>query len=130
MKIPASNDDVVPGSLFDEGATGDAKSKLNVLMSSTNASTVPSQVKQLMELMQVGKIEQGLVLPDGKYTSLQARWFRGKNKSIDNSTVSEDANTFIERNSVASMKCKRGRIVTVEKYRVLCIFSKSLTSGM
>lgn len=32
---------------------------------------------------------------------------------------------FIERNSVVSMKCKRGNIVTVEKYRVLCIFSKS-----
>jgi hypothetical protein len=78
-----------------------------------------------MELMQVGKIGQGSVLPDGKYTSLQARWFRGKIKSIDNNTVSEDATTFIERNSVVSMKCKRGNIVTVEKYRVLCIFSKS-----
>jgi len=121
------DDDVVLGSQFDEGAAGDARLKLNVLMSSTTTSTVPVQVKQLMELMQVGKIEQGSVLPDGKYTSLQARWFRGKIKSIDNNTVSADATTFIERNSVASMKCKckRGNIVTVEKYRVLCIFSKS-----
>ena len=71
------------------------------------------------------EVLEGSVLPDGKYTSLQARWFWGKNKSIDNNTVSEDATTFIERNSVVSLKCKRGKIVTVEKYRVLCIFSKS-----
>ena len=64
-------------------------------------------MKQLMELMQVGKIEQGSVLPDGKYTSLQARWFRGKIKSIDNNTVSEDATTFIERNSVVSMNASK-----------------------
>ena len=119
------DDDVVLGSQFDEGAAGDARLKLNVLMSSTTTSTVPIQVKQLMELMVIGKIEQGSVLPDGKYTSLQARWFHGKKKSMDNSTVSEDATTFIERNSVVSLKCKRGKIVTVEKYRVLCIFSKS-----
>ena len=61
------------------------------------------------------EVLEGSVLPDGKYTSLQARWFRGKNKSIDNNTVSEDATTFIERNSVVSMKCKQGKIVTVEK---------------
>ena len=106
---PSNDDVVVLGSQFDEGAAGDARLKLNVLMSSTTTSTVPVQVKKLMELMQVGKFEQGLVLPDGKYTSLQARWFRGKNKSIDNNTVSEDATIF----------------VTVEKNRVLCIFSKS-----
>ena len=62
------------------------------------------------------EVLEGSVLPDGKYTSLQARWFWGKNKSIDNNTVSEDATTFIERNSVVSMKCsKQGKIVTVEK---------------
>ena len=44
-------------------------------------SVVPHPVK-VIKLMQFGKVEKESLVPDGKFGSLQARWFLSKPKSV------------------------------------------------
>ena len=97
------------------------------LLKSDKIPSMGNQVLKIVELMQLGKIEKGSLLPDGKYTSLIARWFNTKKKrTFGNEAASSEVSgrVYIERNSVVKMKCKQGRTTTVESYRVLAIFSK------
>ena len=62
----------------------------------------------------------------GKYKSLLSHWYRlkeGKCKKKVNKAPDE-AITYIERDRLVMVKCKRGDQETLENYRDLSIFSK------
>ena len=62
-----------------------------------------------MELMQLGRIEKGSLLPNGKYKSQSARWF-GTKKKVSSQTDGADVvdGEYIGHDSLVKMKCKRG----------------------
>jgi len=81
--------------------------------------------------MQLRRIEKGSLLPDGKYKSLQGHWFGSKKISAnDTAGANQDSHgvpddkVYIGRDTLVKMKCKRGKTVSSEYYRVLGIYSK------
>jgi len=119
---------VVDESFFDVGDSSKAYLELQALLETTHIPSMGGRILKIMELMQLGKVEKGSLLPDGKFTSLNARWFgakkKKKNDSQNDSASTDASGTYIERNSIVTMKCKQGRTESVESYRVLAIFSK------
>ena len=113
---------------FDDGDASKVMLEFEELLKSDQIPLLGKRVLKIVELMQLGKIEKGALVPDGKYTSLVARWFntKKKKKASGEEAASIEANegVYIERNSVVKMKCKQGSTTTVESYRVLAIFSK------
>jgi hypothetical protein len=80
--------------------------------------------------MQLGKSEKGSISisPEGKFKSLQMRWFAIKagKKSNDNTVGDGNCNDrqMIKRDTLVSYRVKRGQNESLEYYRVLAIFSK------
>ena len=113
---------------FDDGKASAALLELKALLGSQHIPSIGTRVLKIMELLQLGKIEQGSLLPDAKYTSLNARWFGSKKKKAKEAGSKDDTSgddgLYIERNRVIKMKCKRGKAESTESYRVLAIFSK------
>ena len=113
-----------PTSFNDENG-GVVSFELGNLLESKDIATMGCQVVKIMELMQLGKHEKGSIVPDGKYKSLNARWFGCQKKLKDSKGHSvEDSGIYIRRDTLIKMKCKRGRSETIEYYRVFAIFSK------
>ena len=115
--------------LFADDVSGKALLQLKELLANTDISSMGRQALSIMELMHLGKIEKGSLLPDGKFKSLNGRWFgtkkkRGKSGDGNEATEGSD-DKYIERDSLIKMKCERGKSsVSIEYYRVLAIFSK------
>ncbi|KAL9188604.1 hypothetical protein ACHAXT_006982 [Thalassiosira profunda] len=124
----ANNDGDDIASYFDSGDGSAAYLELKALLSSEHIPSIGSRVLKIMQLLQLGKIEKGSLLPDGKYTSLNARWFGCKKKKATTEEPSDDdeanGGLYIERDCIVTMKCKRGKSESVASYRVLAIFSK------
>ena len=80
---------------------------------------------ELIQLLRLGKIEQGAVSSAARFKSLNARWFgiTGAKKKVEESHGDEQV--YIERDSLVKMKYKRGGDEHVCFYQVLCIFSKN-----
>jgi hypothetical protein len=100
-------------------------------VSELNVNIITESCYNLMAMVDLSKNERGSISLDGKAKSLQQRWF-GMKKSM---TVSSDGNDeggidscecvrYLERNSLISLKCKRGRFESIEMYRVLGLFTK------
>lgn len=82
---------------------------------------------RIMELLHLGKMEKGSISSDGRYKSLNARWFgcKVKRSSAPNSSEGVAAEkTMIKRDTLVKFRATRGRDESVEYYRVLAIFSK------
>ncbi len=70
-------------------------------------------------------------MPDGKYKTLQGRWFGTKktqSKKVDDDASEEGSaettRRYVGRDRLFTLKCKQGKTESVEKYQVLGIFSK------
>ena len=109
-----------------EGSTH-ALRALRELLSATSFNEIMKLSHELIQLLSLGKIEQGSISSDSKSKSLNARWYGTKNET-KKGKVTEDNNTgdgiFIERDSLVSLKVKRGKSESIHIYRVLSIFSK------
>eukprot|EP00956_Cyclotella_meneghiniana_P011701 scaffold16470_cov61-Cyclotella_meneghiniana.AAC.12 len=82
---------------------------------------------KIMELLQLGKMEKGSITSDGRYRSLNARWFGCKVKRSSDPNSSEGVaaeKTMIKRDTLVKFRASRGKNESVEYYRVLAIFSK------
>ena len=126
----SENDGAGVDTLFADDVNGKAFLQLKELLASPNISSMGRHALSIMELMQLGKIEKGSLMPDGKFKSLNARWFgckKKKGKSGDENEATEgDGNKYIQIqcDGLIRMKCVRGTSTTIEYYRVLAIFSK------
>ena len=85
---------------------------------------------RVIELLQLGKIEKGSSKSDAKSKSLKQRWFTAKGKKgvgqhNSKNDIDPIGEVWIERDSLITMKCKRGKgNETIEYYRVLAVFTK------
>ena len=83
---------------------------------------------KLVQLLQLGKLEKGAVSTSSKYNSRNGRWFSQKSKKdcsigeVESDEVLDKL--YIQWDSLIHVNCKRGKSVSVEKYRVLAFFSK------
>jgi hypothetical protein len=98
----------------------------------------------LIQLMQLGKMESGAISTLSKYMSRNRRWFRAKeqerigagcnhssaqdeNAANDDANVSAPQQIFISRNSLVQLQCTRGtgknKTITPEYYWVLGFFN-------
>ena len=80
-----------------------------------------------MELIQLGKIEKVSVSLQGKYTSLNLRWFRSKHTNNIESRVKKVQkynDVYIEPDGIIAINFKLGETDSIEYYRVLGIFIK------
>lgn len=116
-------------SFFDDGATSIAYLELKGMLGCTNIGSIAPYAVKIMELLQIGKIEKGSLQPEGKFQSIVGRWFKCKPKTRVGSgnaetEIREGDSQYINRDSLVSMKCKRGKNVSIQLYRVLAIFSK------
>ena len=123
-----TTDDLI-NNRFDAGNSSKGMLELKAMLRTTNIALIGSYALKIMELLQLGKIERGSVLPDGKYNSLNGRWFGCKTRATKQATSTEVApegtvQQYIGRDTLVKVKCKRGRVVTVEWFCVLCLFSK------
>ena len=87
---------------------------------------IGSAAVKIIELLQLGKIEQGSLTNDSKYKSLQGRWFGEKKnfpKKDDNKNL-EEKKLHIKRDSLVKIRCKWNKTESLKYYRVLSIFSK------
>ena len=101
----------------------------------TSLSGISECVLKTMQLLELGRLEgdKGSSGFDTKTKSFQQRWFRMKaEKSLEKTdstdhearAVGEDGEVFIERDSLITLTCKRGKTSSVESYRVLALFTK------
>ena len=86
--------------------------------------SVCSRALNLVELLQLGKMEKGALTTASKYNSRNGRWFSQKPKKDSLVEDSGDADLYIERDSLIQVACKRGKSEVVENYRVLAFFTK------
>ena len=94
------------------------------LVSSGTLGKTCEKAYELIQLLRMGKIEQGAVSSAARFKSLNARWFGIKGaKKVEESNGDEPV--YIDRDSLVKMKYKRGRVEHDCYYQVLCIFSKS-----
>lgn len=96
-----------------------------MLDSGNSMSKIGSSVIRVMELASLGRLEKGSMSMDGRFKSLPGRWFNAKNPSLKSSDyIDGDGVQFIQRDSLITVKAKRGKTESIEYYRVLGIFSK------
>ena len=118
--------------LYDGGDTSDTfKQFKEMIGTSESLDQVVQHAHKLMGCLNLGKREADSLTMETKSKSRNERWFTSKEKSSsgqDGGTVPEDTsadnNTYIRRDSLIKLNCKRGKVETVEYYRVLAIFKK------
>lgn len=138
----------VPNDLSTGGTEGDSEVEVEVekffydadggkaylcfkeLMRCDDLREVQYSTLQLVQLLELGKLEKGAVSTESKYNSRNGRWFNLKQKKNDSSSEgvegpsNGESDLYIERDSLIQLNCKRGRNVCVENYRVLAFFNK------
>lgn len=121
--------DVMPAAReVNEPSSDEVLTVFRTLLKCTSIQEINEHVLSLIQLLQMGKIEQGSLSSAAKYKSLQARWFSAKNDitKMDKSEVDEKGmnGMFIERDRLVTINVKRGKQQHAALYRVLSIFSK------
>ena len=99
---------------------------------STSISEMSGSAMNIMQLLELGRSEgdKGSTGFDSKVKSFQQRWFRARGTTIQNNekeqtpTEEDAASIYIERDSLISLTCQRGKASSVEYYRVLAFFTK------
>lgn len=111
---------------FDNGDSSKAFLEIKGILESSDIPSLGRNAMKMIEMMHLGKSEKGSLLPDGKYNSLNGRWFGSKKQasSTNQPGAVVDA-SFIKHNSLVVLNVKKGQRITQEHYRVLGIFSKS-----
>ena len=121
---------------YDSGAdikSGDkVYAGLKKMCQSTSISEMSESAMNIMQLLELGRLEgdKGSTSFDTKVKSFQQHWFRAKGAEFKNdekkqTLVQEDAGSiYIERDSLISLTCERGKVSSVEYYRVLALFTK------
>ena len=95
------------------------------MISCDNIPSLGPHTLKLMELIQLGKIEKGSLIPDGKYKSLSSCCLGTKKKvSSQTDSVNVTDGEYIDHESLVKMQCNHGKSEIIEHYRVLAIFSK------
>jgi hypothetical protein len=88
---------------------------------------IGSHALKIMELLQLGKIEKGAMSMEGKYKSLNARWFgckHSKKSTLGDGEEAAAGRCLISRDTLVKFRVKRGKKESVQFFRVLGIFSK------
>ena len=114
-------------SLFDAVNSKDALQVFRELIGSDTIKDVNRLALNLIQLLQLGKIEQGFVSPAAKYKSLTARWFGTKKESkkgMNEPDENYDNEVFIERDTLVTIEVTHGKQESTQSYQVLSIFSK------
>ena len=117
-------------SFFDGGDSRGAFDCFKELLRCNDIGNVQSTAFDLVQLLQLGKLEKGSLSSASKYNSRNGRWFSQKaSSSVSDVAASmgdeeNDSGRFVVRDSLVQMKCKRGRSETIECYRVLAFFTK------
>ena len=109
-------------------SSSDAYDCFKKLLLCNDINEVCSYALNLVQTLQLGKLEKGTVSSAAKFKSRDQRWFTVNNKKnvfdVDNKTLS-DTNIYIQRDSLIKLPCTRGKPqASIEKYRVLAIFTK------
>lgn len=94
------------------------------LVKSDTLSDTCRNAYELIQLLRLGKIEQGSVSSAANFKSLNARWFGVKATMKKTEDTCGENSLYIERDSLVKMKYKRGGDEVIRFYQVLCIFSK------
>lgn len=114
---------------------------MTALIDSKELDEVASAAFNLIQFLQLGKLESGSIASESKYMSRPERWFRAKpanatSTNIDDGQLMPDCavdtcvrkEIYMSRNSLVQCHCKRGMgknaHTTVEFYRVLGFFDK------
>ena len=99
-----------------------------ILLTSKGLHDIRSSTLNLVQLLQLGKLEQGAITTLSKFKSLNERWFnQSKMKTItdkEGNTIRKDS-LYIQRDSLIQIHCKQGKSESVENYRVLSFFTKT-----
>ena len=109
---------------FDSGASSDAYDMFKSLLGCGDITSVCDWALNLVELLQLGKMEKGALTAASKYNSRNGRWFGQKPKKDSLVEDGGDADLYIERDSMIQLTCKRGNTEAIENYRVLAFFTK------
>ena len=109
-------------------SSSDAYDCFKKLLLCNDINEVGSHALNLVQTLQLGKLEKGAVSSAAKFKSRNQRWFTVNNKKkvfdVDDNTIS-DTNLYIQRDSLIELPCTRGKAqASIEKYRVLAIFTK------
>ena len=91
----------------------------------SNITSIGFYATKIMELLQLGKIDKGLVSKHGKYTFISSCWFRNKPNKENGykyNKVQESGDVYIEHAILITTKYKRGKYDSIKFYRVLSIF--------
>ena len=97
------------------------------MLGCSNIKSIGLHTMEIMELIQLGKIEKVSVSLQGKYTSLNLRWFRSKHTNNIESRVKKVQkynDVYIEPDGIIAINFKLGETDSIEYYRVLGIFIK------
>ena len=96
------------------------------LMRCSDIAIIPHCALDLMKLVDLGKIEKGAVSSAAHFKSRNGRWFSQKKSEGETANVDEESKApiCIQRDSLIQVECKRGRMTSLENYRVLGLFGK------
>ena len=97
------------------------------MLGCSNIKSIGLHTMEIMELIQLGKIEKVSVSLQCKYTSLNLRWFRSKHTNNIESRVKKVQkynDVYIEPDGIIAINFKLGETDSIEYYRVLGIFIK------
>ena len=99
------------------------------MLESGDIPDIASHALKIMQLFESKQRQKGSLTTDAKFKSLAARWYACKKASTTSldCPISGEASgnsDTVERDILVKMKCKRGKHESLERYRVLAIFSK------
>ncbi len=102
---------------------GSTFTAFKTLLSCGGIEDVSQCASDLVEPLQLGKLEKGAATTASKFKSLKGRWFsqKGDHETVDSD---KDGERYIQCDSLIKVHCKCGEIISVENYRVLGVFTK------
>ena len=109
---------------FNDVKHDDAMNAFKNLMHSESLAQSCNNAYALIQLLRLGKIEEGSISSAARFKSLNARWFGVKGSKQKSEESCGDEQVYIQRNTLIKMKYKRGRTEHTVYYQVMCIFSK------
>jgi hypothetical protein len=99
-----------------------------ILLTSEGLHDIRSSTLNLVQLLQLGKLEQGAITTLSKFKSRNESWFnQSKTKTITNKEgqiIGKDSQ-YIQRDNVIQIHCKQGKSESIGNYSVLAFFSKT-----
>ena len=127
VKVASKEGEVAPTdeaeNFFDSRASSDACDMFKSLLGCDDVTSVCGCACNLVELLQLGKMEKGALTTASKCNSRNGCWFGQKQKKDSSVEDGSDADLHIKRDSLIQLTCKHGKSEAVENYRVLAFFT-------